>query len=286
MVSSRLSVLAIELMLPLWCFAPAGPEELIRLGHALQREGRGAEARSTFAQTVELHPSHPNGWLVLAQSQLESNELQASIASFQNGLRLRPDAPGQQTAYGVALQSSGRLGEAQDAYVRAIALFPTDPEAYFNLGTAYEASGDFELALRSYRSALAHDPVDEARVHNNIGGVLSVQGQHDRAIAAYRESLEADEGFADAWFNLGNLLLGLSRLSEAEVHLNQALRLEPVHLKAQNKLEQLWAMSTRLVQQQHESSFEEIKCDKDETCTASASNAVTRQREIEGPLIV
>ena len=52
---------------------------------------------------------------------------------------------------------------------------PRNAEAYFNLGTVHEALGAPSEALKSYRAALALEPPDDARVHNNIGGVLSLQ---------------------------------------------------------------------------------------------------------------
>ena len=119
----------------------AGPEELLRFGHALRREGRQSEARHSYARATELHPRHAGGWFELAESQQAVNELDGALASFRAGLRLRPSADGQQSAFGVALQGAGRLSEARAAYRRAIARAPTDAEAHFNLGTALEADG-------------------------------------------------------------------------------------------------------------------------------------------------
>ena len=74
--------------------------------------GRDAEARQSYRRATELHPRFAGGWFELAQSQQTGDELKAALASFQTGLPLRPEAAGQQSAYGVALQTAGRVTEA------------------------------------------------------------------------------------------------------------------------------------------------------------------------------
>ena len=51
--------------------------------------------------------------------------------------------------------------------------------------------------------------------------MLASQGQLTAAVTAYGESVEADPGFADGWYNLGNVLLGMGRYSEAEAPLRR-----------------------------------------------------------------
>ena len=62
--------------------------------------------------------------------------------------------------------------------------------------------------------------------------MLASQGQLTAAVTAYGESVEADPGFADGWYNLGNVLLGMGRFNEAEAPLRRALRVAPQHDKA------------------------------------------------------
>jgi len=44
--------------------------------------------------------------------------------------------------------------------------------------------------LLTDRSALELESADEARMHNNIGGVLASQGELTAAVTAYGESVE------------------------------------------------------------------------------------------------
>ena len=142
-------------------------------------------------------------------------------------------------------------------------------------------------------AALALDPPDEASVHNNIGGVLSAQGQFEPALEAYSEAVEADPEFADGWYNLGNLLLGLSRGEEAERHLRRALRFAPAHAKVPRKLEQLYAQKAKVVMEQAEAeqklrTLERATdvCGSEAACVQAQVKQADSLRDSDGPMIV
>ena len=142
-------------------------------------------------------------------------------------------------------------------------------------------------------TALDLDPPDESRVQNNIGGVLSALGQMEPALEAYRDSVEAEPTFADGWYNLGNLLLGMERHTEAEAHLRHALRFAPRHPKAPRKLEQLRAERTKLAQAQFETEQQLLDieaaaelCRSDAACSQAEAEQAASRRDADGPLIV
>ena len=151
--------------------AHAGPDELVRFGHALQNDGRLDAAAGCYARTTRLHPAFADGWfehgLVL---QSLGGDLATAVRTFETGLRLRPSDAGRLNAHGVMLQTAGRHAEARRAYSRSVrvppglpparrpplarappshprrappqlARAPSNAEAYFNLGTLHEALG-------------------------------------------------------------------------------------------------------------------------------------------------
>ena len=128
---------------------------------------------------------------------------------------------------------------------------------------------------------------------NNIGGVLSAQGDLGPALDAYTEAVESEPGFADGWYNLGNLLLGLSRHAEAEDHLWRALRFAPRHPKVPGKLEQLQAETTKLSQQEfenerklHELEHTAELCGGDAMCLGVQVEGADTARSSDGPLVI
>ena len=97
-----------------------------RLGLALARSGRSAEA---------------TGYL-------------------QEAVRLDPDNAGVLTNLGGALLEQGRAQEAQQALARAVQLDPSSVDAHHNLGTAYLTGGRPLDAVRAYEAALRLQPGD------------------------------------------------------------------------------------------------------------------------------
>lgn len=221
---------------PLSATSP-GPEELLRFSHALRRDGRLSTSAACYERLSGLHPRFADGWYELGLARHEQGRLDDALSALEQGLRLRPLADGRMASYALLLQEAGRMSEARGAYHRALARSPLDADARYNLGLLEESAGDHEAALRAYRAALALDPPDEARLHNNIGGILAATGQLDAAVAAYQEALDAEPALADGWYNLGSARLAQARHAEAEVALARALRLAPAHAKAVRKLE-------------------------------------------------
>ena len=69
--------------------AAAGADELVRFGHALQNEGRLAEAAGCYAHTTRLHPAFADGWFEHGLALQSLGDLVSAVQSFGVGLRLR-----------------------------------------------------------------------------------------------------------------------------------------------------------------------------------------------------
>jgi tetratricopeptide (TPR) repeat protein len=87
--------------------------------------------------------------------------------------------------------------------------------------------GDLAGAEALFRRALATDPAF-AKAHNNLGELLSNQGQNEDAEKHLRRAVELDPDYVRAWNNLGNVLARFpSRKPDAEQAFQNALRVEP-----------------------------------------------------------
>ncbi len=86
-------------------------------------------------------------------------------------------------------------------------------------GRSVEAIGAYEELLRSHPDHL------EARV--NLAALYGLRGQARQALAAARGAIAIDSTDAQAWINLGNAQLMLSRTEAAERSLERGLRLQP-----------------------------------------------------------
>jgi len=111
--------------------------------------------------------------------------------------------------------------------VAAAILGPTVPFAVMTV----HRSADWGDEVRLWQTAVVVNP----RNHNNFfsfgDSIMKDSARADEAEFYLRESIARSPDFYRAWNNLGTLLLGLSRLDEAEKVMTQALNYIPVDSK-------------------------------------------------------
>lgn len=136
-------------------------------------------------------------------------------------------------ALGLAYHASGRLLEAQRAYIRARAEDPNFFEAHYNLGVLFSEQGEWLEVERSFRAFLAVDAnrnqvtawrlLGEAQWHNRAYD----QAQHSLAVAA-----KGDPKNPDVWNLLGLVEVARRHFPEARQNFAYALYLAPHHPSA------------------------------------------------------
>ena len=107
---------------------------------------------------------------------------------------------------GTALDQLGRHDEARRYYASALKIVPEEPTVLSNLGLSYVLSKDLPKAEEVLRRAYASSKAD-ARVRQNLGLVVGLQGRFGEAETIVKADLPADEAAA----NVGYLKEMLSR---------------------------------------------------------------------------
>ncbi len=99
-------------------------------------------------------------------------------------------------------------------------------EQWFDIGCTLEDEGELAEAERAYREALARVPTF-AEAHFNLANVLRATNRSEAAEERYRVALEHDATMAEAWFSLADVLDESDRTDEAIDCLRAALRCDP-----------------------------------------------------------
>ena len=113
----------------------------------------------------------------------------------------------------VALEQSGDLTGAAEAYRDCLLESGPEPAACFNLANVLDELGETAAAAERYRQVVELDP-HYAAAWNNLGRTLSELRKTVDAIAAWQRAVEIDPGSADALFNLADALHEQGRLNE------------------------------------------------------------------------
>ncbi len=97
---------------------------------------------------------------------------------------------------GTALDQLGRHDEARRYYASALKIMPDQPSVLSNLGLSYVLSKDLPKAEEILRRAYASSKAD-ARVRQNLGLVVGLQGRFAEAETIVRADLPEDQATAN-----------------------------------------------------------------------------------------
>jgi len=132
------------------------------------------------------------------------------------------------TSLGLEYMNRGQYEVALGKLKKAIKEDPTYTPAQTVIAVLYERLGETELAGRHYKKAYETAPKD-GDVNNNYGVYLCKTGKEDLAIQHFLASLN-DPFYntpAIALGNAGSCALQHGNLTEADVYLRRALKIEP-----------------------------------------------------------
>jgi tetratricopeptide (TPR) repeat protein len=106
----------------------------------------------------------------------------------------------------------------------------TKAQELFQQAYKCQVEGQYERAIRLYRQSIEAYPTAEA--HTFLGWTYSFQGRLDEAIAACHKAIEVDPDFGNPYNDIGVYLMQKGRLDEAIPWLEKAKRArryEPRH---------------------------------------------------------
>lgn len=146
-----------------------------------------------------------------------------------------PDAVMAWLNLGDSCSRAKRFPESIAAYREALRRRPTDADGHNDLGCVLTLVGDADRAIESLRRAIALKPA-MAPAHNNLGNAYRAAGRRADALASYAEAIRLQPDYADAHNNLGAEFAEARRHGEAIAHFETALRLKPGEAKTRENL--------------------------------------------------
>ena len=207
---------------------------LTHLAFLYSEAGDHAAAVRAGRRALDLNPSATDTASLLGAYLTEAGLAKEAVA------RLEPYARAPQPdidvliAYGVALASSGRTGEALDAFERARALDATNGLPDVDIGMLHLMAGEKSRATAAFMAALAIDPT-LARAHNGLGVIAAQGGAYAEATAHWKRAVALDPHDHQTLYNLGDVLIRLGRLPEARAYWEQYLSEAPPGLEPQDR---------------------------------------------------
>ncbi|MBZ5515285.1 MAG: protein kinase [Acidobacteriia bacterium] len=160
----------------------------------------------------------------LGRKALDKKGPTAALPYHQRAIELDPSFAMGYVAVGGDYADLGTLGRANEYYAKAFELREHASEREKLIITAdyyLNVTGELDKAGQAYQELGESYPRDDD-ARNGSGIVFAMQGQYEKAVDAYRQSIRLDPDRAFPYVNLGNCLLALQRFEEVRQTIREA----------------------------------------------------------------
>jgi len=211
----------------------------------LLRLGQAEDAAQLAALVVQLIPTDPRGWVLLAEAQLRSGQEKEASVALARARELDPDNAGILFAQGALALKGNNTTEAAQLIRQGLKLDGRNPGAYFDLGNAHILMGQSGDAMAAFEKA-ADLRRDFWEAINNQALVLFEQRKDDDAIQRWRRVLKISPTASEPMLALAAALNVRNPGNPESIELaHQALAGDPNYVLESHQKEQLWGTRLR-----------------------------------------
>ena len=220
---------------------PVPPKLLVAYSKSLARADRWEDAVAAMRKAADAYGDQPVPASVLTQTgelQVHLGEAASAEISFRAALELSPQYAVAMHGMGLSQRDQQRWPEAEHHFKAAVK-FAGRPRFAWSKDLAYaqlqnghtlRKEGKLDEALLKYELARDNDPRMLAAL-NNHAVLLHRQGEHEDAVAAFKQAVSVDKSSVVARLNLGMAYATSEQWREAEHHLARGVQLDPTLTK-------------------------------------------------------
>jgi Flp pilus assembly protein TadD len=175
---------------------PKDADTALAYGQALRATGQRAQAAAVLEQATLTNPGHKPLLAAYGRALADNGNFQAAFDVLSKAHS--PDNPDWRilSVQGTCLDQLGRHDEARSYYTSALNIVPGEPSVLSNLGLSYMLTKDLPKAEETLRQAYQSGRAD-ARVRQNLGLVVGLQGRFAEAETIVKADLPPDEAAAN-----------------------------------------------------------------------------------------
>jgi Flp pilus assembly protein TadD len=175
---------------------PKNAEAALAYGQALRASGQRSQAVAVLEQATIAHPGNKALLAAYGRALADNGNFQQAFDVLARAHS--PEDPDWRilSVQGTALDQLGRHEDARRYYASALKIAPDEPSVLSNLGLSYMLSKDLPKAEEALRQGYASGRAD-ARVRQNLGLVVGLQGRFAEAEQIVRADLPAEEAAAN-----------------------------------------------------------------------------------------
>ena len=242
---------------------------------SLVQQHRFAEAKTATLEQLAHHPSSVEGYNLLGIIEVDLQDFDGAVTSFQKALQLNPKSVKSHNNLGNAYAAQHQFESAEKEFRGSLRIDPANSDANYNLGALLmmkgavsEAIPHFERVrplnsaarfnlirayLQSHRTAdalrvsteLSEQSKNDVQVHFSLGVLLASEKQYKAAQLEFEKADALQPETFEILYNLGQDLLRGGDYPKAEFTLNRALKLKPDSPETLQLLAQAYSNQSR-----------------------------------------
>jgi tetratricopeptide (TPR) repeat protein len=224
--------------------------------------GRFDAAARAYRKVLEREPLHRTCHYNLAVCLEKTGDYSGALRSFEKAFEIDSRRAEFGVGVGVCLLHLRRFADAALAFEACLKIQPDEEAALFGKAFALQSDGKLKEAEAAYADVLERNPVHEEALHNLVGisgerayavNLLAIHPHSTAALQALFESdlaagnaeaacsagerlTAAEPDSFEAWFNFGIACHGAKRVEQAIAALSQAARIRPDSFEALSRL--------------------------------------------------
>ncbi|WP_344825944.1 tetratricopeptide repeat protein [Rurimicrobium arvi] len=230
----------------------------------LREQGADSLALTDLKKTVSLDSSKAYYFSSIGELLFEHKDVQGSIKYFKKAIGIDPNDPVSHLKYAKLLMFTDNNQEAFTEINTVLRRNPYSGEAYFLKGMVYKNLKDTNKALSSFQTSIQVDPqyqpsflqlgaiyasrkdslalryfenaylIDSSQMIGRYSQAMFYQdaGAYEKAKAVYRKIILKDPQYADAFFNMGWILMRQDSFEKAARQFDLVTRIEPANAGA------------------------------------------------------
>lgn len=183
---------------------------------------------------LEADPSFGPGWLTLSMAYMDMGSPELALEASLASVEVQPESPALLHQCAVAMEASGHIDEAEEAYSRVTEMDPSRITAYADLGLLYEGTKRKGHAVKVYRDLLETAP-DHAWAWGRLGSLQDELGRTHLADSSFTRAIGLNPGDPWLYYRLGRLRSGGDPGSARDL-LETAVELDPDYSHAWQEL--------------------------------------------------
>lgn len=172
-------------------------------GSILAQQNKYQEALNDFINFNKISPNDYEVEYLMAACHYYLGDKNISFELVNKALKNKQDFFDALKLRGTIYLEKGEHTKAIDDLNRASLIRTNDYDLYYMSGFCYEALNDSTNALKNYLKAEELGYNKDAAVFNNIGNLLSKQGDYNKALIYFGNAIAINNNFALAFYNQG-----------------------------------------------------------------------------------